>query len=159
MNDPRSPDRHHPAHFPPVARWNQPIVLMTTVGLRKPNDYHCLDNEVFLEALLNAWQRSPEWKVGHFMIMPDHVHFFCTPGDSTRSAVTLWTQKWKSFISTQLQRPAWRWLPGCWDTQMRDIDHYSEKRAYVKMNPVRKGLADTPHAWRYQGMVHTITWL
>jgi putative transposase len=48
------------------------------------------------------------------------------------------------------------WQRDFWDTQMRDREHYDEKLAYVRMNPVRKGLVATPEEWPYQGVVHPI---
>ena len=152
------PIRCHPAHPPPLEHWNQPVVLMVTAGLRKPNGYHCFDNHSFHESVLKAWDRAQEWRIGYYMIMPDHLHFFCVPGRHERVSIGDWSRKWKSFVTTGLARPDWRWLPGCWDTQMRGLDHYVEKLGYVQMNPVRKGLADAPETWKYQGEVARIEW-
>jgi hypothetical protein len=158
MSDPKQPIRRQPAHPVPVERFNQPIVLMVTVSLRKPNAYHCLDNPAFHEAILKAWDRAPEWRVGRYLIMPEHAHFFCVPGVVERGDVGGWVRKWKAFVTTELNRPDWRWLSGCWDTQMRGLDHYVEKSAYVEMNPVRKGLVGEPGEWQYQGEVGKIGW-
>lgn len=152
------PQRRKPAHPTPVERWNHPVVLMVSVGLRKPNAYHCLDNSTFRNALCQAWGRAMEWHVGTYMIMPDHLHFFCVPGQADRVPLDPWIRKWKAFVTVGMGRPDWRWLPGCWDTQMRGLDHYVEKRSYVRMNPVRKGLVDTPDAWPYQGEMRRIEW-
>ena len=158
MNNSEYPKRCHPAHPAPVERWNHPIVLMITVGLRKPNRYHCLDDQMFHNTLLGAWLHAPEWRPGYYMIMPDHLHFFCVPGRSEFLGVCDWCRKWKSLVTRSLSRPDWRWLPGCWDTQMRGYDHYVEKRAYVEMNPVRKNFAIISEAWPYQGEINQITW-
>lgn len=158
MTEPEYPKRRHPAHPGPVERWNQPVVLMITVGIRKPNAYHCFDNSDFHGAILDAWHRAPEWRPGYYMIMPDHLHFFCVPGSLGHPNVGDWCRKWKSLVTTKLNRPDWRWLSGCWDTQMRGLDHYGEKRSYVAMNPIRKGLANDPAVWPYRGEVHKIIW-
>lgn len=50
------------------------------------------------------------------------------------------------------------WQRDFWDTQMRNRRHYDEKLAYVRMNPVRKGLCRTPEAWPYRGAVFPIKW-
>ena len=50
------------------------------------------------------------------------------------------------------------WQPDCWDTQMRSYDHYVEKVAYVRQNPVRKGLVPTEDAWPCQGEMSVIEW-
>lgn len=41
---------------------------------------------------------------------------------------------------------------------MRNYDHYAEKASYVRMNPVRKGLVETPEEWAFQGELKTIQW-
>jgi putative transposase len=158
MSDLKYPQRRQPAHPVPVERPNQPIVLMVTVGLKKPNTYHCLDNQAFQKAVLHAWNRAPEWRPGYYMIMPDHIHFFCQPGTFERVVIGEWVRKWKAFVTTGLGHSGWRWLSGCWDTQMRGCDHYVEKRAYVEMNPARKGLVKSLEDWPYQGEISTITW-
>jgi len=56
------------------------------------------------------------------------------------------------------EHPNWRWLPNCWDTQMRSQDHYHDKLAYVHLNPVRRLLVSKPEDWPYQGVVHEIRW-
>ena len=150
--------RQHPAHPAPLERINQPVVLMVTVGLRVPHPPHSLDNPIFHAALLQAWKRAPEWQVGWYVIMPDHLHCFCTPGQPIRMAMVTWCRKWKSLTTAALTNPAWRWLPNCWDTQMRNREHYVEKLAYVQRNPVRKQLVTQLGQWPYQGIVHEIRW-
>ena len=135
-----------------------PIVLFVTIALRRPNPHHCLDNAEFMEALVTAWWRAVEWRPGYFMIMPDHLHLFAVPGQTERISVKRWCQKWKGLVSAQLWPHEWKWLPGCWDTQMRSEAHYREKMSYVRLNPVRKGLVLEPDDWPYQGTVSTIRW-
>jgi putative transposase len=152
------PERGHPAHPAPVARHNQPMVLMVSVALRQPNAYRCLDNATVHAALLTAWRTAQEWLPGLYLIMPDHVHLFCVPGGPEAPSVKAWCKKWKSLTSMALGQHDWRWLPDCWDTQMRDREQYNEKLAYVRMNPVRKGLVAQPEEWPHQGTLNTILW-
>jgi hypothetical protein len=50
------------------------------------------------------------------------------------------------------------WQRDIWDTQIRDLDHYTEKLSYMRMNPVRRGLAATPDAWPYAGKLRDVVW-
>jgi len=50
------------------------------------------------------------------------------------------------------------WQRNFWDTQLRSRDHYDEKWSYVRLNPVRKGLAGAPEDWPYQGEVFSLAW-
>ena len=51
------------------------------------------------------------------------------------------------------------WQRDFWDTQMRSREQYEEKLAYVRLNPVRKGLARTAEDWPYQGRLFPIGWM
>ena len=50
------------------------------------------------------------------------------------------------------------WQRDFWDTQMRSRTHYDEKKSYVRMNPARQGLAQTPDDWPFQGEVFPLAW-
>lgn len=155
---PKYPHRGRPAHPPPLERFNQPVILMVTVALRIPHPYHCLDNAAFHRVLLSSWQQSPDWLPGLYVIMPDHLHFFCVRGAAGIVSVSRWCQKWKSLVTMTMDGVGWRWLAGCWDTQMRSADHYLEKKSYARMNPVRKGLVTRCEEWGYQGELRAIAW-
>lgn len=52
----------------------------------------------------------------------------------------------------------WRWQPDCWDTQMRNVEHFRERWEYVRQNPVRAGLVARPDDWPWQGEMHVVGW-
>ena len=63
--------------------------------------------------------------------------------------------------SAQLRPPsvrAWKWQSDCWDTQIRSGKHYREKWEYVRQNPVRKELVETPEDWLWQGELNVLRW-
>jgi len=41
---------------------------------------------------------------------------------------------------------------------MRTGNHYTEKWAYVRQNPVRAGLTKDPDAWPFRGEVTLLGW-
>jgi hypothetical protein len=53
---------------------------------------------------------------------------------------------------------AWSWQPDCWDTQIRDGEHYHERWDYIRQNPVRKGLVRTGEDWPWQGALNVLDW-
>jgi REP element-mobilizing transposase RayT len=55
-------------------------------------------------------------------------------------------------------RPSKVWQDGCWDTQLRKGENYGEKWQYVRNNPVRKGLVNSPDDWPWQGEIHVLEW-
>ena len=65
---------------------------------------------------------------------------------------------WKRLAGEVCPELVGRWQKDCWDTQMRDLDHYTEKLSYVRMNPVRGGLAQEPEDWPHRGRLCEIRW-
>lgn len=86
--------------------------------------------------------------------MPDHVHFFARPASEAKplSAFIRDWKKWTSRrIAAALKIAPPLWQPEFFDHVLRSADSYSEKWDYVRANPVRAGLCETPDQWRYAG--------
>jgi REP element-mobilizing transposase RayT len=97
------------------------------------------------------------WRAGDYLLMPDHMHLFVSPSDES---ITLqaWVRYLKSMVSKACANPRWRFQADYWDTRMRTVEQYEEKWRYVRMNPVRAGLADRPEAWPFQGRIEVAYW-
>ncbi len=150
------PIRKHPAHHPPVERFNQSVVLHVTICVKDRRKL--LANPQSVEAIKSAWGKAVQWRVGHYLVMPDHVHLFCVPGVMHPEPVVRWAGYWKRLASVNDQRLRNQWLRGVWDTQMRSYTHYVEKRCYMLMNPVRAGLVERSEDWPYAGCMCDIIW-
>jgi len=112
--------------------------------------------------LRETWQRSADhdgWWVGHYILMPDHVHFFARPEIGARRMAD-WVQMWKSVSSRQIAAalsidpPTWQ--TDYFDRYLRSSEIYSEKWHYVEQNAVRAGLVETIDAWPYRGTIHDL---
>jgi len=111
------------------------------------------------EVLRAVWKDATAWRVGDYLVMPDHIHLFCTPGQTPMYSLKRWAAYWKRLVSTELSAGQDNlWQKDCWDTQMRGLDQYNEKLAYVRQNPVRKGLVEGASLWPYQGRIFEIRW-
>lgn len=166
---------------------NRPILLFVTVATK--DRLPLLANPVAFHAVLSAWEAAGNWLVGRYVVMPDHIHFFCSPGLWPTPDFHKWMAYWKSLATRafwasrvfpetpirpfgrdalpRVQVARQRDFPhrhpplfqrDCWDTQLRQGDNYSGKWAYVRLNPVRKGLAATPEDWPWQGEMHLLHW-
>ena len=99
------------------------------------------------------------WWVGHYILMPDHVHFFARPGLGSLPMAE-WMQMWKSLSSRRIaaalsiKLPVWQ--PEYFDRYLRSSENYSEKWHYVQHNAVRAGLVDGREAWPYRGTIHSL---
>lgn len=144
------------AHPHPVERPSRPIVLFVTVRVVAPD--FSLTCAAVHDNLRSAWTSADQWRVGAYTIMPDHVHLFCVPGVMHPVNITQWNKFWKGQFRRLMKLERSVWQRDGWDTQMRDYDQYVEKRAYVRENPVRKGLVASAKEWSFQGELHVIQW-
>ena len=113
----------HPAHPSPRRRHNQPVILHVTVSVYRRDPL--LANSCVQEALEDAWTQAAHWKVGYYMIMPDHVHLFCAPGVDTPLTVRKWAGYWKRLSGELESVLKHRFRHDCWDTQIYVARHYS----------------------------------
>ncbi len=147
----------HPAHPPPIRRHNAPIILLVTTCVL--NKAVRLDNEERVASIIEACRRATHWRVGEYVVMPDHVHFFCVPGVREYPPVRRWVGFWKREVGKIKPELKSVFMEDCWDTQMRNREHYNEKLSYVRKNPERKNLVTWWNLWPYRGNVFDIGWL
>jgi len=94
------------------------------------------------------------WLVCDFLLMPDHVHLFCVPGDR-EVAIERWTAFWKDRLRNALPEIG-AFQRGGFHHRLRSGESYAQKWQYVRENPVRAGLVARPEDWPYQGRVHQL---
>jgi REP element-mobilizing transposase RayT len=117
--------------------------------------------------LIDEWRGSHKrhgWAVGRYVIMPDHVHFFCRPERDARK-LSEFIGAWKSWTSRKINalggpRSATAatalWQREFFEHVLRSTESYGEKWNYVFDNPVRAGLVSTPREWKYAGEIQTL---
>ena len=95
--------------------------------------------------------------LGRYVIMPDHIHLFCrlSGEDQLGQFIRLMKQRLGRALKAEGHSAPY-WQPGFFDHLLRKADSYSEKWAYVRQNPVRKGLVASADEWPYQGEVVSI---
>lgn len=151
-------NRNHPAHWPAYERDNLSVIVMVTVCTDKRKKI--LANPEAAQVILDAWRAADHWLVGRYVILPDHIHLFCTPGRPEALGVQRWIAFWKSHASKRWphreQQPIWQ--IDCWDTQLRRGESYSAKWEYVRNNAVRHGLVTHAEDWLYQGELNILDW-
>jgi putative transposase len=175
--------RKHPVHLEVHDRRDTPIIVYLTVCTtrRKP----ILANPAAHELLLASWREARLWLLGRYVIMPNHLHLFCTPainygGTSFVSSQTSlsevanlgrhsgrlsnalekWVEFWKSHSARHWLNPehAPIWQRHFWDTQLRRDESYNQKWHYVVENPVRAGLVKHACDWPYHGEMNELRW-
>jgi putative transposase len=154
-NNPNHPERRRPAHHPPLETHNKPIIIFLTICT--DHRRKILANDQMHAVLVEAWNSSIQWMVGRYVIMPDHIHLFCSPVGKAYENVAKWVIYWKRAVSRMRPDLQPIWQRDCWDTQLRRHESYTEKWAYMLNNPVRAGLVDDVDKWLYKGELHQLS--
>jgi putative transposase len=154
----KPPDRRTPAHMPVISANNRSVIVYVTVCTEKRKRILAL--EEIHRLLVTVWQSADGWRVGRYVIMPDHIHLFCAPARLDSPGLKPWIKYWKA-LATGLwprkeEKPVWQ--KSFWDTQLRLGESYAAKWEYVMKNPVRAGLCADPDVWPFQGVMNTLAW-
>jgi len=90
------------------------------------------------------YQTSGKWFVNLFLVMPDHIHALLNfPKDAVMSKVI---GDWKRY---QHNQHGILWQENFFDHRIRSDAEYLEKAAYIRRNPVAKGLCSMPEEWAW----------
>ena len=151
-------NRRYPPHHPMVDQDYRSNILLLTLCTKHRQPVRA--NRFVEELLLKGWLPSENWTVGKYVVLPDHIHLFCTPTLGGRSRLACWVASWKSFVTKNWRdspvRPLWQ--RSFWDRQMRSGEDYSSRCSYILQNPVRHHLVQNSEEWPFQGEVHNIVW-
>ena len=93
---------------------------------------------------IGEYESQYRWFVWLAVIMPDHIHLIATFNLEHGLAQTV--RAWKSYQARIL---GISWQRDFFEHRLRNDDAFQEKCAYIRMNPVRKGLCATPEEWPY----------
>jgi len=106
-----------------------------------------------IELLTGVWMEAANWAVGHFVLMPDHLHLFCAPAGKEAVPLGNWVRYWKGRSTREWpfcsEKPIWQ--QDFWDRQLRRSESYAQKWDYVMDNPVRAGFCVRAQDWPYRG--------
>lgn len=149
--------RKHPIHLTPLEGHNLSIIIYVTACPAKRRKI--LACAAMHQAIVAAWAKASTWLVGRYVVLPDHVHFFCAPNGIDAPSLERWMRFWKSRVTATIGKPGGEvWPRDHWDRQLRRGQSYDEKRQYVRNNPVRHGYVTDPDDWPYQGELHELRW-
>lgn len=143
-----------------------PIYFVTTCTKhRRP----VLTRKEIANILIEEWSAARDrhgWVVGRYVIMPDHVHFFCRPEYDAKT-LPVFIGSWKRWTSRKIHdlkglrssttatTPLWQ--REFFDHLLRSEESYSEKWNYVFDNPIRAGLVTSADEWEYAGEIEMLT--
>jgi REP element-mobilizing transposase RayT len=151
-----------PRHLHRLERvWVEPQIYLVTTCTHQRRAVLAAD--ALAGELTRALREASEktgWRVGRYVIMPDHIHFFCAPTPEAQS-LSEFVGQWKRWTT----RLSWRhglkgklWQREFHDRLLRSGESYAAQWHYVVQNPVTAGLCDTPDDWSYQGDIVPFEW-
>jgi putative transposase len=146
--------RRRPAHGVFISL-GEPTIAWLTVCTHNRKPWLNLDQ--VHQHLIKTWRAADAWMVGRYVLMPDHLHLFCSPRD-LNFTLDSWVRYWKSHFTKSVKNPTWKWQSGHWDTRLRRHENYSEKWIYASQNPVRAGLVSRAEDWPFQGELNELRW-
>ena len=95
--------RKHPIHLDVHDRRDAPIIVFLTVCMKDRKAILASSESQAL--LIAAWGTAKMWRVGRYVIMPDHVHLFCAPAESETQPLLQWVKYWKSAVARTWVNP------------------------------------------------------
>lgn len=122
-----------------------------------------------LRSLLRACRQRWPMEIEAIVVLPDHLHtiWTCPTGDSAYSMRWGWVKKeftkhWLAQGNAERarthgqQREGRRgvWQPRFWEHMIRDEHDFARHVNYIHYNPVKHGLVQCPHQWRWSSF-HT----
>ncbi len=154
----REVGRKHPARHPVFERENLSVIVFLTVCTHHRRKI--LASPDVMRILVRSWISADHWIVGRFIILPDHIHLFCSPANPNSLGLRAWMRHWKSSASKMWPDPSAHpiWQIDGWDTQLRQSESYSTKWDYVRENPIRHGLVSRAQEWPFQGELNPLVW-
>ena len=139
---------------------DHPIYFVTTCTFRRSP---ILASRGIAEILIDEWRYARDrhgWMVGRYVIMPDHVHFFCSAEHDAKQLSAL-MRAWKQWTSkrakTEQNLTGIMWQEEFFDHVLRSSESYSQKWEYVRETPVRAGLVTSADDWQWQGEIELLT--
>jgi putative transposase len=139
-------------HFDPRRRLPHGVPPWVTVGSiffitiscrRRGGD--ALTTPAVAEGLLASaayYHAQGRWFVRLFLLMPDHLHaLLAFPGNEEMGKVL---KDWKRYTA---RAHGMEWQRDWFDHRPRNQEEIGLKAAYIRQNPVRKGLVAAPEEW------------
>jgi len=138
--------------------WIQsPIFFVTSCTWDRRRILANFDTVAILRSEMSGAREKHGWNIGRYVIMPDHVHFFCaseqTPGAASLSRFVGAFKEWtaKRMVAAGAKPPVWQ--KQFFDHVLRSEESYTNKWVYVRENPVRAGLVTRADDWPHAGEI------
>jgi REP-associated tyrosine transposase len=108
-------------------------------------------NAGLLIDVLRSLVAEHKFTLHDFVIMPDHLHLLLTVSDgmTIEKAMQLIKGRFSRRLSQEQKYLGEVWQRGFTDSQVLNHESFLQHQAYIAMNPVKAGLADSPEQYPF----------
>jgi REP-associated tyrosine transposase len=103
---------------------------------------------VFVNVLFH-YRSQREYLLHEFVVMPDHFHLLITPVQTLERSMQLIKGGFSFRAKKELGFAHEIWQPSYYDRRVRNLEEYFSFREYIRYNPVKRGLAQSPEQYAY----------
>ena len=141
--------------------WIEPTIYFVTTCAKGRQALLARDDvaAIFIDEFREARERHG-WRVGRFVIMPDHPQLFCAnDGSSGEAPLSHFIGPFKQWTAKRMMAigvPGPIWQKQFFDHLLRSPQSYGDKWTYVRENPVRAGLVARAKDWPYAGEIEAL---
>jgi putative transposase len=104
--------------------------------------------KLFLEVLFQ-YRDKKNYLLHEFVLMPDHFHLLLSPTVTLERSLQLIKGGFSFRAKKDLEYTGEIWQPSYYDRRVRGVEDYLNFKNYIRLNPVKRGLALTPEEYLY----------
>jgi putative transposase len=103
---------------------------------------------LFVNVLLH-YRQQEKYLLHEFVVMPDHFHLLITPVQALERSMQLIKGGFSYRAKKELDFAHGIWQPSYYDRRVRDWEEYFSFREYIRHNPVKRSLGQSPEQYPY----------
>lgn len=154
MTDQTLPERRHLRRLERNYTGTPVYLITICVAGRRPGFQDHALARCAIEAVTKT-RLDLSWLVGRYVLMPDHLHMFCSPV-APDCELSEFVGRLKSVSTRAASACGWHgvlWQKEFHDHLLRGFGSYERKWQYVLQNPVRAGLCEHASDWPWSGVL------
>jgi len=134
---------------PPRGNTGYSVYFITAPAFQKQNLFQSERFSLpFIDTLLH-YRLQRKYLLHEFVIMPNHFHLLITPALTLERAIQLIKGGFSYRARKELGFAGEIWQPSYYDRRVRAVEDYLNFKYYIRQNPVKRGLANTPEEYPY----------
>ena len=124
--------------------------FVTANVLERKTLFHVEKIASLLVKVMLDYRTKKKYQLHEFVVMPDHFHLLITPeGITLEKAMQLINGGFSFQLNKNLKAKRDVWQPSFMDRRVRDSLEYQRFKDYIRQNPVKRFLVESPEKYPY----------